>query len=1028
VGAPRHWRAARKAPRILLLTATPISGSQINLSWQVDPGNVGLAGFKIYVNGALYLSLPPNPNMLSAPVIGLAPATSYRFAIAPYDTRGNEYAALPVVTQTTQVPASGALATASSVSPTGIGLGSGGAVGSGVTAQANPPAGSAGSTSGFFNPDYPRRYSYAIGGTQNASNAALAKRALNVFSYGATWPQRKGVQLEAKVSAVKALSTIATKMVPYVILTDVSDAFGTPGTGGQDYYQWYKALTDNFWFVYTNGLTHVGKVVGSGANYSKPNYTPSCPVVAGENAASYKAKYDYSLLYTGGTFNTGATSGSSTVVVQGTSSLDGKFDDNIFIQERSNGDYNVDGVSELASSVGNIQLIRSSIKANLEFWRTLAGTGPTRLELCNFADWPAYGATTMAGTQLDQLYDGGIHENIMEYYDGPRGTTATSLFNAIKLVYDACKGPKLIMLRVQISSATNYAQLRFWDAVSALTGSGMYEHFASGYLAEELGTLNWDERDFPLGQPSAGASGAVQWTPQPTGEYRRDFVGGIVLLNASTAPITVALGGTFNRLSGTFDPTTNNGQSVTSVTIPASSGLFLARGTQDTTPPTNPSSLIASATSSSAISLSWTASTDTGGSGLANYLVERSIDGTTGWSEIGQPLTNSYSSTGLSALTKYFYRVRAIDGAGLVSGYSSVANATTQSAGGGITHGQTFSITGSFTPKSTSAPTAFDQCTGTTNTFSGPWSGGWPSTAGGSNIQLQNAGYRSIAGPHARALKYLAGTHIALNTTTGGNNVMLWKNYIRPAFPYYTYWCYYYRMDPNWLFNAGYGSNSSDNDNNLKLHDFSNGAEPYDLNLGNIYFQFANNIPGQSVDGYFGSSANDDGPGTMTRPDNNGRNPTSSSDTTGCGMDVSIYSPFTAWRKYEIETKHNSSTSGWIKVWMDNHLVYNYQGRTDNFPGTTRTEAIGGYARNRSANNVRYFGDIYYDQQPGRLMLANNATYASATIAEPQGYNGWVSNEIDATCNRGALSTGPAHVHVIDPVNGNQYKGTIVLA
>ena len=43
----------------------------------------------------------------------------------------------------------------------------------------------------------------------------------------------------------------------------------------------------------------------------------------------------------------------------------------------------------------------------------------------------------------------------------------------------------------------------------------------------------------------------------------------------------------------------------------------------DTIPPTDPTGLTATAVSSSQITLAWTASTDSGGSGLAGYRVER---------------------------------------------------------------------------------------------------------------------------------------------------------------------------------------------------------------------------------------------------------------------------------------------------------------------------------------------------------------------------------------------------------------------
>jgi hypothetical protein len=92
----------------------------------------------------------------------------------------------------------------------------------------------------------------------------------------------------------------------------------------------------------------------------------------------------------------------------------------------------------------------------------------------------------------------------------------------------------------------------------------------------------------------------------------------------------------------------------------------------DTTPPTVPTGLIATAVSSSQINLSWSASTDSGGSGLAGYRDYRS--GTL----MGSTTTTTYSSTGLTANIQYCYTVAAYDNAGNVSGQSTQACAVTQ--------------------------------------------------------------------------------------------------------------------------------------------------------------------------------------------------------------------------------------------------------------------------------------------------------------------------------------------------------------
>src|SRR5437870_2862242 len=101
-----------------------------------------------------------------------------------------------------------------------------------------------------------------------------------------------------------------------------------------------------------------------------------------------------------------------------------------------------------------------------------------------------------------------------------------------------------------------------------------------------------------------------------------------------------------------------------------------AGGTPDTTPPTAPSNLTATAASSSQINLAWTASTDD--VGVAGYLVERCQgSGCTGFAQVATVAGTTYNDTGLVAATSYSYRVRATDAAGNLSGYSITASATT---------------------------------------------------------------------------------------------------------------------------------------------------------------------------------------------------------------------------------------------------------------------------------------------------------------------------------------------------------------
>ncbi len=96
----------------------------------------------------------------------------------------------------------------------------------------------------------------------------------------------------------------------------------------------------------------------------------------------------------------------------------------------------------------------------------------------------------------------------------------------------------------------------------------------------------------------------------------------------------------------------------------------------DTEPPTAPSGLTANDTSSTAVTLAWTNSTDN--VGVVSYLIERCQGaGCTAFAQIATS-ASGYNDSGLAPSTIYKYRVRASDAANNLSAYSNIATATTQ--------------------------------------------------------------------------------------------------------------------------------------------------------------------------------------------------------------------------------------------------------------------------------------------------------------------------------------------------------------
>ncbi|MFC5824504.1 endo-1,4-beta-xylanase [Nonomuraea insulae] len=184
----------------------------------------------------------------------------------------------------------------------------------------------------------------------------------------------------------------------------------------------------------------------------------------------------------------------------------------------------------------------------------------------------------------------------------------------------------------------------------------------------------------------------------------------------------------------------------------------LAGGTTtDPTPPTTPGTPAAGNLTSDSASLTWTASTDSGGSGLAGYNVYRE-QGTTD-PQLGQSTTNSINLTGLSPSTQYQVYVRARDGAGNLSANSPPVTFTTVAGpggGGGCTAAATVQTqwnSGYVVQPVTVTNSGTSAITGWTVTFTLPaghtLTGSWNAavTVSGQSVTARNAGYNgTLAG------------------------------------------------------------------------------------------------------------------------------------------------------------------------------------------------------------------------------------------------------------------------------------------
>ena len=169
-------------------------------------------------------------------------------------------------------------------------------------------------------------------------------------------------------------------------------------------------------------------------------------------------------------------------------------------------------------------------------------------------------------------------------------------------------------------------------------------------------------------QATAPAPTQVQltWGASTDNAGGRGLAGYRVYRNGSATPLaspttnsyadnSVAANTTYTYQVRAFDaatPPNESGLSVTAnITTPAAA---------DTTPPSVPANLQATAPTPTQVQLTWAASTDNaGGSGVAGYRVYRSGSATA----LASPITNSYTDNTVVANTAYTYRVSAVDAA-----------------------------------------------------------------------------------------------------------------------------------------------------------------------------------------------------------------------------------------------------------------------------------------------------------------------------------------------------------------------------
>jgi len=438
------------------------------------------------------------------------------------------------------------------------------------------------------------------------------------------------------------------------------------------------------------------------------------------------------------------------------------------------------------------------------------------------------------------------------------------------------------------------------------------------------------------------------------------------------------------------------------VSLLSSSASATTQAAADTTPPSTPAGLVATAVSASQINLSWSASTDN--VAVTGYRVFR--DGAL-LTTVGNVTT--YASTGLTASTTYSYAVRALDAAGNVSGQSSSASATTQASGGtpgtpsisnvlgAILHGSSVTIAGSsFGTKSHAGPMLWDDFD---DAASGSVDGRTPQIHQG-NLSSYNTWNVRGVGTGAPSIVRNSSSPKARST-----------NHARAAFTSSSYWGLSLQVPYN---------------------QFTTGNELYI----SFYYRFTKTGAafGRQTKAWvvYNSNTNDkaywsNAFGTCQTPNAWFTHRTESGDQILMSPGLPSQAGSGEWQRHESYLKQSGAgvaNGAWHQVVYrptlgtpSKHVVtlnnYKMRNTSENWVDWTFGGAY--YDMCNSADTATIdIDDFYMDSTRARVEVCDTSTYSARTKCEVQIPTTWSETSIAATFKKGYLATGTAYVYLIN--------------
>jgi chitodextrinase len=604
------------------LTATAASVSEVDLSWTASTDNVGVTGYQILRNGT-----PIGTTGATSYADKTAkPSTTYSYSVVAYDAANNLSPASNTATVTTPADTTAPTAptglTATVVSAAQIDLSwtastdNVGVAGYKIMRDGTQIATTTGTTYSDKTVKPSTTYNYSVVAYDAANNLSPASNTATATTPADTSPPTAPTSLTASaVSATQVdlswnASTDNVAVAGYQVIRDGKQIGTSTGTSYSDNTA-KPSTTYNYTVVAYDAANNLSPASNTAAVTTPADATP--PTAPTNLTATAASPTEVDLSWTASTDNVGVVgyqimrdgtqiATSTTTTYADTTVQSGKtYNYSVVAYDAAN---NVSAASNTAAVTTSASTL------------TFTPTADTYVE----ADTP----TTNYGSATQFIADATPVKNLL-----------------LKFAVSGINGRSVVS-----------AKLRLYCVNGSVGTGGIFHKVGDSSWSES--TVNWNT------QPTADTTALASLGPVNTNTwYEVDVTplisgDGVFSLNGTS---TSDDGAYYNSKEGTagFAP-----QLVVTVTAPA---------TGDTTPPTAPSGLTATAASATQVNLSWTASSDN--VGVTGYQIIR--DGT----QIATSATTSYSDKTAKPSTTYNYTVVAYDAANNLSPASNTAAVTT---------------------------------------------------------------------------------------------------------------------------------------------------------------------------------------------------------------------------------------------------------------------------------------------------------------------------------------------------------------